>query len=80
MLKVYPFYVSIFQLADHSNFQNIQSEHVMVCAKMRAKLVSEVRQNIDKLKVRIFIFLNLVFIFILFVTWLILCRKFQKNA
>nr|CAD7572656.1 unnamed protein product [Timema californicum] len=38
------------QLADHKDLSSVRSEHMMVCAKMRAKLVSEVRENIAKLK------------------------------
>ncbi|XP_047113122.1 uncharacterized protein LOC124789716 [Schistocerca piceifrons] len=36
--------------AEHKDLSSVSSEHVMVCAKMRAKLVSEVRSNIEKLK------------------------------
>ncbi|XP_063232338.1 uncharacterized protein LOC134536536 [Bacillus rossius redtenbacheri] len=38
------------QLAEHKDLAGVRSEHVAVCAQMRSKLVSEVRDNIDKLK------------------------------
>ncbi|XP_066995148.2 uncharacterized protein [Anabrus simplex] len=42
--------LQLLQLADHTDLKEVTSEHVMVCVKMRSKLVSEVRDNIDKLK------------------------------
>ncbi|XP_069674313.1 uncharacterized protein [Periplaneta americana] len=42
--------LQMLKLTDHTDFSEIHSEHVMVCAKMRAKLTSEVRENILKLK------------------------------
>ena len=39
------------QLRDHGDLPRSASVHVTVCSKMRAKLVSEVRENINKLKV-----------------------------
>lgn len=45
------FFHSCFQLIDHKDFSEVHSEHVKVCAKMRSKLTSEVRENIRKLKV-----------------------------
>lgn len=45
----------LLQLRDHGDLPRTASVHVTVCSKMRAKLVSEVRENINKLKVCIFI-------------------------
>ncbi|PNF13637.1 hypothetical protein B7P43_G17289 [Cryptotermes secundus] len=42
--------LQMLKLTDHKGFSEMHSEHVMVCAKMRSKLTSEIRDNIRKLK------------------------------
>ncbi|KAK6627798.1 hypothetical protein RUM44_010277 [Polyplax serrata] len=42
--------LSTLQLMNHNEIPANTSVHVTVCTKMRAKLVSEIRENIDKLK------------------------------
>ncbi|PSN39904.1 hypothetical protein C0J52_07942 [Blattella germanica] len=42
--------LQMLKLTDHMDFSEVKSEHVMVCAKMRSKLTSEVRDNVRKLK------------------------------
>ncbi|KAK3932237.1 Coiled-coil domain-containing protein 142 [Frankliniella fusca] len=42
--------LSRLKLRDHGDLPRTASVHVTVCSKMRAKLVSEVRENINKLK------------------------------
>lgn len=40
----------VLQLRDHGDLPRTASVHVTVCSRMRAKLVSEVKENINKLK------------------------------